>query len=95
MLIVIYNVIIINCFDNFRGYQQQDAHEFLIYLLNQLNVELSRGSDSSSIGVMGASKSTSIVKRLFGGLLQSDVSKYNYGLYMYMYVSERQRKGWS
>ena len=47
-----------------RGYQQQDAHEFLIYLLDQLNFELSK-----------TSKSSSKVAELFGGILQSDVSR--------------------
>ena len=58
-----------------RGYQQQDAHEFMRYLLDKLHAEL--------VEVMGrrikgssphACTTTSVVSDIFGGLLQSDVS---------------------
>lgn len=48
----------------FRGYQQQDAHEFLRYLLDKLNDELCQTLSANS----------SIVSDVFGGVLQSDVS---------------------
>ncbi|CAI7996452.1 Ubiquitin carboxyl-terminal hydrolase 3 [Geodia barretti] len=51
----------------FRGYQQQDAHEFMRYLLDKLHTELLAGS-------LGAgSDNTTIVSQIFGGTLQSDV----------------------
>lgn len=59
----------------FRGYQQQDAHEFMRYLLDRLHMELLRllpypDRDSPYIGPKG--KST-IVTAIFGGLLQNEV----------------------
>lgn len=59
----------------FRGYQQQDAHEFMRYLLDRLHVELLQllpypATDSPYIGPK--CKST-IVTAIFGGLLQSEV----------------------
>ncbi|KAK3096545.1 hypothetical protein FSP39_001156 [Pinctada imbricata] len=60
----------------FRGYQQQDAHEFMRYLLDRLHVELLTllpypNIDSPFIGPKG--KST-IVTAIFGGLLQNEVN---------------------
>ncbi|KAL4227690.1 Ubiquitin carboxyl-terminal hydrolase 3 [Mactra antiquata] len=62
----------------FRGYQQQDAHEFMRYLLDRLHTELlallpytSTNNNSPFIGPKG--KST-IVTAIFGGLLQSEVN---------------------
>lgn len=60
----------------FRGYQQQDAHEFMRYLLDRLHTELLTllpypNSDSPFIGPKG--KST-IVTAIFGGLLQNEVT---------------------
>lgn len=62
----------------FRGYQQQDAHEFMRYLLDRLHAELlallpytSTNNNSPFIGPKG--KST-IVTAIFGGLLQSEVN---------------------
>ena len=49
-----------------RGYQQQDAHEFMRYLLDQLHSELLAGSLSTG-------EDTTIVSQIFGGTLQSDV----------------------
>ncbi|XP_005100745.1 ubiquitin carboxyl-terminal hydrolase 3 [Aplysia californica] len=59
----------------FRGYQQQDAHEFMRYLLDRLHIELLEllpypNNNSPYIGPKG--KST-IVTAIFGGLLQSEV----------------------
>lgn len=52
----------------FRGYQQQDAHEFMRYLLDKLHTEL--------IQVRKPQHKTgqSIVSDIFEGILQSDVS---------------------
>lgn len=59
-----------------RGYQQQDAHEFMRYLLDRLHIELLEllpypNNNSPYIGPKG--KST-IVTAIFGGLLQSEVN---------------------
>lgn len=50
-----------------RGYQQQDAHEFMRYLLDKLHTELAQSRTSEQ------AKNT-IVSDIFGGVLQSDVS---------------------
>lgn len=60
----------------FRGYQQQDAHEFMRYLLDRLHTELLTllpypNYNSPFIGAKG--KST-IVTSIFGGLLQNEVT---------------------
>ena len=60
----------------FRGYQQQDAHEFMRYLLDRLHTELLSllpypNNNSPFIGPKG--KST-IVTAIFGGLLQNEVT---------------------
>lgn len=62
----------------FRGYQQQDAHEFLRYMLDRLHTELLsllpdetlRDSQYISLDHKGRS---SIVTTVFGGTLQSEV----------------------
>ncbi|KAL5004403.1 hypothetical protein ScPMuIL_017859 [Solemya velum] len=59
----------------FRGYQQQDAHEFMRYLLDRLHTELLSllpypNSNSPFIGPKGRS---TIVTAIFGGLLQNEV----------------------
>ncbi|XP_064648474.1 ubiquitin carboxyl-terminal hydrolase 3-like [Lineus longissimus] len=59
----------------FRGYQQQDAHEFMRYLLDRLHTELLTllpypNLNSPFIGPKG--KST-IVTAIFGGILQNEV----------------------
>ncbi|XP_051898378.1 ubiquitin carboxyl-terminal hydrolase 3 isoform X4 [Pristis pectinata] len=72
---------------NFRGYQQQDAHEFMRYLLDHLHLELQRSyngmttsfilPDSSSISssskccINGVS---TVVTNIFGGILQNEVN---------------------
>ncbi|XP_025076742.1 ubiquitin carboxyl-terminal hydrolase 3-like isoform X2 [Pomacea canaliculata] len=59
----------------FRGYQQQDAHEFMRYLLDRLHSELLQllpypTSNSPFITPKGTS---TIVTAIFGGLLQNEV----------------------
>ncbi|KAL5482206.1 hypothetical protein EMCRGX_G022501 [Ephydatia muelleri] len=56
----------------FRGYHQQDAHEFLRYLLDQLHTELQRRSNTT--GSNHHKWNGTVVSRLFGGRLQSDVT---------------------
>lgn len=53
-----------------RGYQQQDAHEFMHYLLDRVHTELLL-SQKACFG-----KET-IVTGIFGGILQSEVSHTN------------------
>ncbi|XP_035213642.1 ubiquitin carboxyl-terminal hydrolase 3-like isoform X2 [Stegodyphus dumicola] len=61
----------------FRGYQQQDAHEFLRYMLDRLHMELlnilpyPRDNNAFFIGAKG--KAT-IVTTIFGGILQNEVT---------------------
>lgn len=68
-----------NFYFNFRGYQQQDAHEFLRYMLDRLHTELlhllpdSSLKDSPYISLAQKGRS-SIVTSVFGGTLQSEVS---------------------
>lgn len=64
----------------FRGYQQQDAHEFLRYMLDRLHTELLQllPSDVSSMKdgtyfSLAQRGKTSIVTTVFGGILQSEV----------------------
>uniref|UniRef100_A0A8C4Q3C4 Ubiquitin carboxyl-terminal hydrolase n=1 Tax=Eptatretus burgeri TaxID=7764 RepID=A0A8C4Q3C4_EPTBU len=71
---------------SFRGYQQQDAHEFMRYLLDHLHMELQdsgqgMGTDISAWGPFGlqeGKKSTNgvptVVTQIFGGVLQSEVN---------------------
>ena len=51
----------------FRGFQQHDAHEFMLYILNQCHSELLRSNQYSS-GL------ETIVSAMFGGEMQSDVT---------------------
>ncbi len=58
------------------GYQQQDAHEFMRYLLDRLHTELLTllpypNNNSPYIGPRGTS---TIVTAIFGGLLQNEVN---------------------
>merc|ERR1719154_411170 len=65
----------------FRGYQQQDAHEFLRYMLDRLHTELllllpgKFRNDRVEEVLRGAplAKSNSLVTSVFGGTLQSEV----------------------
>merc|ERR1719346_469606 len=77
----------------FRGYQQQDAHEFLRYMLDRLHTELltllpgdvnflqqqnlSPYSRRRSTTPSGKSSSHSLVTSIFGGTLQSEVTCLN------------------
>ena len=66
----------------FRGYQQQDAHEFLRYMLDRLHTELLLllpgrfRNDRIDEVLRGAplAKSQSVVTSVFGGTLQSEVT---------------------
>lgn len=64
-----------------RGYQQQDAHEFLRYMLDRLHTELLHLlpdftlKDNPYIS-LGHKSRSSIVTSVFGGTLQSEVSIY-------------------
>ena len=69
----------------FRGYQQQDAHEFLRYMLDRLHTELLLllpgrfRNDRIDEVLRGAplAKSHSVVTSVFGGTLQSEVTCLN------------------
>jgi ubiquitin carboxyl-terminal hydrolase 3 len=69
----------------FRGYQQQDAHEFLRYMLDRLHTELllllpgrfrslDRGAEDLLKAGSSRVKSQSMVTSVFGGTLQSEVT---------------------
>uniref|UniRef100_A0A7N6AKW4 Ubiquitin carboxyl-terminal hydrolase n=1 Tax=Anabas testudineus TaxID=64144 RepID=A0A7N6AKW4_ANATE len=73
---------------SFRGYQQQDAHEFMRYLLDHLHRELQYSRNGASLPVSpqdGVKLSTtegkccingtsSVVTSIFGGILQNEVN---------------------
>lgn len=66
----------------FRGYQQQDAHEFLRYMLDRLHTELlsllpGNIKDFEISRPTHVSKSQSLVTSVFGGTLQSEVTCLN------------------
>jgi len=69
----------------FRGYQQQDAHEFLRYMLDRLHTELllllpgKFRNDRVEEVLRGSplAKSNSVVTSVFGGTLQSEVTCLN------------------
>ena len=69
-----------------RGYQQQDAHEFLRYMLDRLHMELlallpsdlatamqNNLSPYSRRRLSSQHSSHSLVTSIFGGMLQSEV----------------------
>jgi len=59
----------------FRGYQQQDAHEFLRYMLDRLHTELLHLLPCMDHKMrMLRSQSNSVVTAVFGGTLQSSVT---------------------
>lgn len=73
----------------FRGYQQQDAHEFLRYVLDRLDKEWSENiitSDKASTGGAGGDNvgrlkkaqngkiNSSMIGSIFGGILQNEVN---------------------
>uniref|UniRef100_A0A8B9Z6B5 Ubiquitin carboxyl-terminal hydrolase n=1 Tax=Buteo japonicus TaxID=224669 RepID=A0A8B9Z6B5_9AVES len=73
---------------NFRGYQQQDAHEFMRYLLDHLHLELQGGFNGVSRSVILQENSSlssasnkccingasTVVTAIFGGILQNEVN---------------------
>lgn len=70
LFLVIWKVV-----PRFRGYQQQDAHEFLRYMLDRLHMELllllpELNLKDVNIGQKGRA---SIITCVFGGVLQSEV----------------------
>ncbi|XP_045513128.1 ubiquitin carboxyl-terminal hydrolase 3-like isoform X1 [Pieris brassicae] len=70
LFLVIWKVV-----PRFRGYQQQDAHEFLRYMLDRLHTELLQllPPEKAEGGFVPRVPSTSIVTAVFGGTLQSQV----------------------
>ena len=62
IIIIIMYLLFINC----RGYQQQDAHEFMHYLLDRVHSEL-------LLSRMAYNGKNTIVTGIFGGLLESHV----------------------
>ncbi|XP_034833395.1 ubiquitin carboxyl-terminal hydrolase 3-like [Maniola hyperantus] len=70
LFLVIWKVV-----PRFRGYQQQDAHEFLRYMLDRLHTELLQllPPDRAEGGFVPRAPSASIVTAVFGGTLQSEV----------------------
>ncbi|KAL8610749.1 hypothetical protein ACOMHN_016732 [Nucella lapillus] len=59
----------------FRGYQQQDAHEFMRYLLDRMHSELLQllPYPSSNSQFITQKSTSTIVTAIFGGLLQNEV----------------------
>ncbi|XP_059061543.1 ubiquitin carboxyl-terminal hydrolase 3-like [Achroia grisella] len=71
LFLVIWKVV-----PRFRGYQQQDAHEFLRYMLDRLHTELLQllPPDRAESGFVSRTPAAaSIVTAVFGGTLQSEV----------------------
>ncbi|XP_035447149.1 ubiquitin carboxyl-terminal hydrolase 3 [Spodoptera frugiperda] len=69
LFLVIWKVV-----PRFRGYQQQDAHEFLRYMLDRLHTELQQLlPERTEAGFVARSPAASIVTAVFGGTLQSEV----------------------
>uniref|UniRef100_A0A8C1FIW6 Ubiquitin carboxyl-terminal hydrolase n=1 Tax=Cyprinus carpio carpio TaxID=630221 RepID=A0A8C1FIW6_CYPCA len=56
---------------SFRGYQQQDAHEFLRYLLDHLHREMQGSKNGSPSPTLNGT--STIVTSVFGGILQNEV----------------------
>lgn len=77
LFLVIWKVV-----PRFRGYQQQDAHEFLRYMLDRLHTELLQllpsdvGLKDGGYFSLAQRGRNSIVTTVFGGTLQSEVSVY-------------------
>ncbi|XP_072037849.1 ubiquitin carboxyl-terminal hydrolase 3-like [Amphiura filiformis] len=60
-------------FPRFRGYQQQDAHEFMRYLLDRLHSELQGSLWPNQTRQSSTNGKSTIVTVMFGGLLLSEV----------------------
>lgn len=74
LFLVIWKVV-----PRFRGYQQQDAHEFLTYMLDRLHTELLQLLPRLGHEPLGLRGKQSIVTAVFGGTLLSVVSIYLIG----------------
>ncbi|XP_073977713.1 ubiquitin carboxyl-terminal hydrolase 3-like [Rhodnius prolixus] len=77
LFLVIWKVV-----PRYRGYQQQDAHEFLRYMLDRLHTELLHLLPDFSLKesqYISHKNKTSIVTTVFGGMLQSEVQCLNCG----------------
>lgn len=64
--------------NRFRGYQQQDAHEFLRYILDHLHTELVQINGCTNNNLFNSKlnfnkENSSIVTAIFGGILQNEV----------------------
>ncbi|XP_064170008.1 ubiquitin carboxyl-terminal hydrolase 3 isoform X1 [Anguilla rostrata] len=72
---------------NFRGYQQQDAHEFMRYLLDHLHLELQGGRNGAARSTLPQdgvklpaggkcciNGTSTVVTSIFGGMLQNEVN---------------------
>uniref|UniRef100_A0A6Q2XQH8 Ubiquitin carboxyl-terminal hydrolase n=1 Tax=Esox lucius TaxID=8010 RepID=A0A6Q2XQH8_ESOLU len=71
---------------SFRGYQQQDAHEFMRYLLDHLHRELQgnrngaktpaapQREDGANAACKSLNGSSTVVTSIFGGVLQNEVN---------------------
>ncbi|XP_014292497.1 ubiquitin carboxyl-terminal hydrolase 3 [Halyomorpha halys] len=74
LFLVIWKVV-----PRYRGYQQQDAHEFLRYMLDRLHTELLHLLPDFTLKDFSHKNKTSIVTSVFGGTLQSEVRCLNCG----------------
>uniref|UniRef100_A0A6Q2ZND7 Ubiquitin carboxyl-terminal hydrolase n=1 Tax=Esox lucius TaxID=8010 RepID=A0A6Q2ZND7_ESOLU len=59
---------------SFRGYQQQDAHEFMRYLLDHLHRELQGNRNGAKTPAAPQNGSSTVVTSIFGGVLQNEVN---------------------
>ncbi|KAF7381054.1 hypothetical protein HZH68_015929 [Vespula germanica] len=71
LFLVIWKVV-----PRFRGYQQQDAHEFLTYMLDRLHTELLQLLPRLGHEPLGLRGKQSIVTAVFGGTLLSVVTRF-------------------
>jgi ubiquitin carboxyl-terminal hydrolase 3 len=57
----------------FKNYQQQDAEEFLVYLLDRLHYELTVNPINGPLSQQALMKAKSIITDIFQGKLLSEV----------------------